>query len=179
MRAREGYVRGEEEKKEEREKEGISLFVKGKGKGLGKTPKQIRVPPLTDRKFVEVRPREKPRGRRRTIGCLIGRSGTRPIVPRFRAEEEKGEGNDIYDRAPCVCQRIGRSRIPMIKLIFFSGFVDGSICGLMLRHRPIIRVPDAQFANARIVQAGNIAINIQRGRTLIYLFRRLSMRSRR
>lgn len=78
-RARKGDTfGGEEEKKREKE---ISLFGEGKGKGLGKTPKQIRVPPLTDRKFVEVRPREKPRGRRRAIDCLIGRSGTRPIVP--------------------------------------------------------------------------------------------------
>lgn len=35
-----------------------SGFGEGKGKGPGKAPKQIRVPPLTDRKFVEVRPRD-------------------------------------------------------------------------------------------------------------------------
>lgn len=35
-----------------------SGFGEGKGKGPGKAPKQIRVPPLTDRKFVESRPRD-------------------------------------------------------------------------------------------------------------------------
>lgn len=80
-RAREGDSFGGGREGGTREKERGSLMDEGKGKGPGKTPKQIRVPPLTDRKFVEVRPRDKPRGRRRTIGCLIGRSGTRPIVP--------------------------------------------------------------------------------------------------
>lgn len=48
VRVREGSVWEEER----------SFFSEGKRKGLGKTPKQIRVVPLTDRKFVEVRPRD-------------------------------------------------------------------------------------------------------------------------
>lgn len=51
--AREGREQGTLEWGKER-----SRFGEGKGKGPGKAPKQIRVPPLTDRKFVEVRPRD-------------------------------------------------------------------------------------------------------------------------
>lgn len=67
-------VRGEER----------SGFDEGKGKGPGKAPKQIRVPPLTDRKFVEGRPRDSAsRLSRGATGCPSDRSTTRSIVSSF------------------------------------------------------------------------------------------------
>lgn len=52
MRMKEDTYREKRERKKE-----ISVRRR-KGKGLGKTPKQIRVTLLTDCKFVEVRPRD-------------------------------------------------------------------------------------------------------------------------
>lgn len=57
-----------------------SRFGEGKGKGPEKTPKQIRVPSLTDRKFVEVRPGDSASRLSRHEGPSYWPIGMRPIV---------------------------------------------------------------------------------------------------
>jgi len=98
-----------------------SRFGEGKGKGPGKTPKQIRVPSLTDRKFVEVRP-----------GDSASRlSRHRPLS--HWPTDCSAIPRDIHD---CCCragEQAGRG--DKAGMFFWARF--GSIFGLPFRHRPI------------------------------------------
>jgi len=98
-----------------------SRFGEGKGKGPGKTPKQIRVPSLTDRKFVEVRPGDSA-SRLSRHGPLSHWPTDCFVIPR-----------DIYDRCCRTGEQTGRGN--KAGMFFWARF--GSILELPFRHRPI------------------------------------------